>query len=284
MTDTRTPTVQEDTTMKKNCAVVIPVYKTQLSELEEIAVEQCKRILSADFDVIVIKPETLDLQQIPLLRFANANISFDDVYFQNVQQYNNLMLSADFYGKFLDYEYMLIYQLDAFVFQNTLAFWCNQNFDYIGAPWIREKPYATRFKAFKEAIRSSWHRRFNPIGKDGVPDAGRQLNWMVGNGGLSLRKVNTFYQACLNEVSLINSYIGQTHAHFNEDIFWCIEMNRRRKKIKIPNYKQAVYFSIETAPDRAFALTHHVLPFGCHAWDKNLQFWKPYFKQQGYVL
>ncbi|TDO21423.1 hypothetical protein CLV32_2528 [Pedobacter duraquae] len=284
MTDPGTLYAHKINTMKKNCAVVIPVYKTELSELEAIAVEQCKRILSADFDVIVIKPENLDLEKIPLLSFATSSISFADSYFQNVQQYNNLMLSADFYGKFLDYEYMLIYQLDAFVFQNTLAFWCKQNFDYIGAPWIREKPFPTYFKTLKEAIRSSWHRRFNPIGKDGVPDAGRQLNWMVGNGGLSLRKVDIFYQACLREVKLISQYIDQTHPHYNEDIFWCIEMNRRKKKIKVPNYKQAVYFSIEKAPDRAFMLTHNTLPFGCHAWDKNIEFWKPYFKQQGYIL
>ena len=36
---------------------------------------------------------------------------------------------------------MLIYQLDAFVFQDDLAYWCQQNYDYIGAPWLRDRDF-----------------------------------------------------------------------------------------------------------------------------------------------
>ncbi len=31
---------------------------------------------------------------------------------------------------------MLIYQLDAYVFKGEWLFWANQEYDYIGAPWI----------------------------------------------------------------------------------------------------------------------------------------------------
>lgn len=44
------------------------------------------------------------------------------------------MLEADFYRRFGKYKYMLIYQLDAFVFSDKLLDFCEMGYDYIGAP------------------------------------------------------------------------------------------------------------------------------------------------------
>ena len=35
---------------------------------------------------------------------------------------------------FLEYQYMLIYQLDAFVFEDKLDYFCELGYDYIGIP------------------------------------------------------------------------------------------------------------------------------------------------------
>lgn len=50
------------------------------------------------------------------------------------------MLSAEFYDRFAAYEYVLIYQLDAFVFADRLAEFCQMGYDYIGAPVRRLTP------------------------------------------------------------------------------------------------------------------------------------------------
>ena len=50
----------------------------------------------------------------------------------------NLMLSPFFYESFLDFKYVLIHQLDVFIFKDELNYWCNQNYDYIGAPWFKD--------------------------------------------------------------------------------------------------------------------------------------------------
>ena len=69
---------------------------------------------------------------------------------------------------------------------------------------------------------------------------------------------------------------------FNEDVFWSLEVNRKKKQLKIPDYKKALCFSIEFKPEHAFALNKNHLPFGCHAWDCYIDFWRPVFKNIGY--
>src|SRR4029079_3572600 len=86
--------------------------------------------------------------------------------------YNRLMNIPYFYRHFLEYDYILIYQLDTFVFENNLEEWCNMNIDYVGAPWIN----STWVNNLKKKI--SWIDKFI---------------YPVGNGGLSLRKVKLFY-------------------------------------------------------------------------------------------
>ena len=40
------------------------------------------------------------------------------------------------YERYAAYEFMFTYELDAFVFKDELEKWCEQGWDYIGAPWF----------------------------------------------------------------------------------------------------------------------------------------------------
>jgi hypothetical protein len=106
----------------------------------------------------------------------------------------------------------------------------------------------------------------------------------VGNGGFSLRRTNLFARYCLEFKPLADIYIASEGSWFNEDIFWSIELNRKRKRLKIPGYKKALDFAIETYPVRALHLNQAQLPFGCHAWDKHIDFWRPIFEKLGYTI
>ena len=46
-----------------------------------------------------------------------------------------MLLTADFYRRFTDYEYILIHQLDVFLFEDKLLEFCDMGYDYIGAPY-----------------------------------------------------------------------------------------------------------------------------------------------------
>jgi len=117
------------------------------------------------------------------------------------------------------------------------------------------------------------HTRFNRTqpGTDLPTDI--QFENKVGNGGLSLRKVHAFYHALKNHKQSITKYLFRPEHYFNEDVWWSIELNRHENVLKIPDYKTAVFFSIENEPERAFELTGQRMPFACHAWDKYFDFW-----------
>lgn len=258
--------------------IVIPIYKEKLNALEALSIQQCFNILGSH-QIVALKPSSLSV--------TNYNysfqkiISFDDSYFQDVAGYNRLMLSPEFYRSFLEYDFMLIYQPDAFVFKDELLYWCNSGYDYIGAPWLRKGDYPDFVKKWKNKMLNYLHRKLN-LKQPGshLPTDIQQEN-MVGNGGFSLRRIKKFYNLCIEEQALIDHYNSMREHYFHEDVFWSIEVNRKKTRLSIPSYKTAVHFSMENNSDFGFKLSGGKLPFGCHAWDKNLDFWAPILKAQG---
>ncbi|WP_276089386.1 DUF5672 family protein [Pedobacter sp. JY14-1] len=254
----------------KTVAVVVPLYKSKLTATEEISLNQCFRILS-DHDIIAVKPHHLDL--VNHADFTDV-ISFENSFFASISGYNKLMLSSEFYGKFLNYQYILIYQPDAYVFKDELIKWCSMGYDYIGAPWLRETPYPDLVKKIKSRIVNYIHVYRNIKQPHSSLPTDKQLENRVGNGGLSLRNTNKFYNICLTHQDEIQKYVQEIHHRFNEDVFWSLEVNRKQRRLRIPDYRKAVYFAMETQLDHAFQITKGQLPFGCHAWDRYPEYWK----------
>ena len=111
-------------------AVVIPTHKTQLSPLEEISLAQCRKVLSR-YPLIFVVPQG---KNFPYIAPNGSAVQFPPQYFQSVQAYNRLSMSPKFYATFADFDYILIHQLDAFVFYDAAENFCRLGFDYIGAP------------------------------------------------------------------------------------------------------------------------------------------------------
>ena len=101
--------------------VVIPVYKKNPSEEELKSLRQCIRILGSH-DICLICAESLDrtvYNQIFEEEGVTYRSEFFDAYFFSSQRgYNRLMLNCSFYERFAQWDYMLIYQLDAYVFSD----------------------------------------------------------------------------------------------------------------------------------------------------------------------
>jgi hypothetical protein len=249
--------------MKKVC-VVVPIYKPVLNEYEKVSLAQMKKVLHKH-PVKIVAPNSLRLssKELELEKFSIER--FEDSFFSGIQGYNRLMLSSEFYQRFLEYKYILIYQLDAFVFRDELEYWCNQNYDYIGAPWIcfswyEQKDTMTRF-----------HRVLKKIGITNKS--------IVGNGGFSLRKVSRFYLYAKIFRKIAVSW------PYNEDMFWGLGMTFLGNFFKVPELKTALKFSFEGCPSKAYEENNYNLPFGCHAWEKyDISFWRPFFKSEGYII
>jgi hypothetical protein len=266
---------------KPSVAIVIPLYRSSVSKLEAIALQQCQKVF-AGYDRILVKPLLLDATDlIGTYNFSNT-VEFDGAYFDGIAGYNKLMLSAEFYSQFLAYEYILIYQADAFAFRDELPYWCNQGIDYVGAPWLRIHGYPDMLKAVKSRVQMLYHARFD-VQKHGRPSDMQFVN-RVGNGGFSLRRVKKFHDLSVRLKDKMQRYLTIDDHYYNEDSFWSIEVNRTNKQLNIPGYKKASRFAFENAPQKSLKITSNALPFGCHAWDKHLDFWRPIFKEQGYTI
>ncbi len=232
-------------------AVVIPIYKQNMTEAEEKSLTQAKKVLNR-YDFVLFGPDGLSLENYMKVTADFEWIGFENKYFSSVDGYSELLLSPNFYKKFFDYDYILIYQLDAWVFEDALETWCNKKYDYIGAPWLSKPPLT------KGRPRMDLTPYF--VNK-------------VGNGGFSLRKTKSHYRNCLIFRPLLKYFIK------NEDMFWGLFLYYLNPFFTRPKAIEALNFAFEMEPRKAFEITSHNLPFGVHAWEKyDPEFWKEWIK------
>jgi Protein of unknown function (DUF5672) len=244
--------------MNQQCAIVIPAYRAKLDWNERISLDRAKQVFKNQYDIILVYPEGMDLSLYKSYDVFTQFIPMKAKYFSSVLMYSNLMNLSYFYQPFLTYKFILLYQLDTFVFENNLEQWCNSGYDYIGAPWIKAQWIEDLKKKF------SW------IG---------QFIYPVGNGGLSLRNVKKFYYGSifLRPISLF------WQAKWHEDFFWGSVAHRLIPGFKVPNVGTALQFAFEEHPQECYELNNHKLPFGCHAWEKfEPEFWKKHIGNYGY--
>lgn len=148
---------------RNTVAVVVPAYRNRFDPDEKISQRHLLNFLGK-FDKYLVVPESLEIE---VEGFAVKR--FPDEFFRNTVTYSALLLSPEFYQAFNNYSFILIYQLDALVFSDQLMEWCERGWDYIGAPWIKSA------------------------------DADFVDAPTVGNGGFSLRKVESFLRVIDSE-------------------------------------------------------------------------------------
>lgn len=270
----------------KDVAVIITVHQSTLSWWEEISLKQCKRVLSSH-PVFLVYPKGLDVKNY-LKIFPKVQLCpFPARNFKNLKTFNRFKIQPKLYKTFSQFEFLLFYELDSFVFEDNLLYWCRKGFDYIGAPW---------FEGFYESGENS---KF--IG--------------IGNGGFSLRKTSSALRVS-NSLRLIDKnfrifgfklnkwgirslflfvmkrvmyrFFGNRF-HFlfnrfadNDDIYWGIYASQRFKWWNHPDYDTARSFAFESQSPKLYRELGH-LPFGCHKWHMiHKEFWMPIIESFGY--
>jgi len=239
---------------KSEVTIVIPIYKVTLLDFEVQSLNRCIEILG-HHSIVFVQPESLDASTINFEGRITSE-KFPDHYFKSVFGYNSLMLTDSFYERFTDSKYILIYQLDAYVFKDELLYWCSKDYDYIGAPWI-----ATPNKGFKKLI-----SLFDSKKKK----ARSELFYKVGNGGFSLRKVSTHIANSKKMKSVIDQNLSRSKDDFRimEDVFWS-SIPQQDPSFLIPDYKEGLRFAFDRKPKLALELNNNKLPFGCHGFEKT---------------
>jgi hypothetical protein len=247
--------------------IVIPIYKNDIDLYEQKSLKQCCDVLSS-YPLVFVKPQSLNITNLKKDYPQIAEENFADSYFENIVGYNRLMMSPEFYDRFSDCQYILIYQLDAFVFRDELKQWCDKDYDYLGAPWLlKPKYYALHMRLFLKIKAIGYRIQGRPFRKLIVGDK-------IGNGGFSLRKVFSHYEVTVKKKDKIDYFLKQSevYSEFNEDVFW----GTQNPEFIYPTLNEALTFSIDEYPELCFQMNHNKIPFGCHGWSKSLRndFWK----------
>lgn len=272
--------------MKQPVAIVVPIISISVDGDELTSLQQCLKILNHR-DIYYLCSEELDTAFYENLN-KEYGVTFNKTTFRkecfsSVSAYNQLCFFPDLYQAFADYEYMLIYQLDAYIFDDNLDYWCNQGYDYIGGPWLRQ-----------------WSN-----------DVENLDHWEVGNGGFSLRKVKTFidiltnkkkqskplkgyFRLCYENNQRLKRnpllrlwYLFRAISGYHNNLNYYIKRNAQEDKaysqcqhnglLHIPTAHIALDFSFDMRPQTCYKLTGNILPMGCHMWYKykNERFWYP---------
>jgi hypothetical protein len=249
--------------MKLVC-VAIPIYKVTPNKIESESFKQVLKILK-NYTIKIFTYENLNLKHyIDIAKELKKEIEveyFNKSYFNDVNGYNRLMLSKLFYQRFSTYKFILIYQLDAWIFSDQLEYWCKNNLDYVAAPHINEVNTNTVFLRF-------YKKKLFPL----LNIIGFNLNIKrIENGGFSLRKTKSF-------IRLLTFFNKKSNKwNLNEDTFFFYHFNLLFFIFKLPTEKQALNFSFELSPEIAYKLNNEKLPFGCHAFQRyNSNFWKKF--------
>lgn len=270
-----------------NVIVLIPIYRNYLEDLEEISLKINLKCLEG-FTIKFISSRKLknDVTFAKLTeKYKLDVVFFENKFFENIAGYNKLMLDLNFYNTFKNYKFMLICQLDALVLSKNLQFWIDENYDYVGAPWVVEDAESIYFDS-------------------------------MGNGGLSLRKIDKFIEVLkssnfyfddkkffsmsvrvgLKNIFLLKIFnklknIGikiiflKFYLYFyssNEDYFWAFIAQYFVEEFNLPSPDIALGFAFEASPKKCYEANKNQLPFGCHAWERyDKEFWLGIMKIEG---
>ncbi len=225
----------------KKVAVVIPTYSENLAKHEIISLQQLCKVLG-EYEKIFVAPDGLKCEYGYFSEGIRVEY-FPQVYFKNTITYSQLLLTEQFYDRFSEYEYILIHQLDVFVFKDRLKEFCQLGYDYIGAPALKYVPL--------------W----------------RFIDARVGNGGFSLRKVESCRRLVSNR-EYFTDHPCKNDFLMYEDTFFGYAGTQPELNFRVPDVRTARKFSLQDEVQHALRGPVIELPFGVHAWQKiNTQLW-----------
>lgn len=231
--------------------VAIPVYR-DMNAFEKISLQQAVRIFQHE-PICLVVPSSLDISNYQ--SYGDFLVErFDDGWFTGTESYSRLLTDAVFYERFIAYDYLLLYQLDAFVFYDALPHFCSLGYDYYGSPWWR---------AFYWRLLTGNS---------------------VGNGGFSLRHVRHTLELVQRYRKLIRRNWYPLFSFLGEDIFFAwagTHLGYHTAPLAV-----AMRFGLERDVGRVYRrLNAQSLPFGVHKWfQRDFAFWRPFIEAAGYKI
>lgn len=261
-------------TTEKNIIIIIPIYKEILRDDEAVALEHNLNVLKK-YPIIFLKPKGVntDILKKKYPQVGEVEVSQEWLGTKRgIAGYNEMMMSADFYNLFINYEFLLICQTDVWVFRDDLQTWCNKGIDHVAAPWPNRPLY--KHFPFKQYL------QLKVLLKPSHKILHCQMFDRIGNGGFCLRRVKVFRDLCLKYAKEIEFYNSQTDPLHNEDIFWALVP----KELKLPTIKEATAFSFDRKLQLCYKINNNQLPMAAHGYNRKhrIVFWQQFMPKEAF--
>ena len=271
----------------KKLGVLISFYKDNLSANEILSLKRCVSILG-NHDLILFGPDNVDLN-IYFKYVPEAKTHLVPSHcLKGADNYSKFLLSEDFYNFYKEYDFILLYQLDCYVFRDEFNHWVSQNYDFIGFPFFEDFERTTTNKLI--GVGNGGFSLRSPIRILEVLE-----NWekkvtyksIIKNKGIFEKKdkvrliLQKFISSCTGYKFHI-PYIKLLNVP-KDDLMIGLFFSKDLNLIRTPSPLEASKFAMETNCNYLYELNGKVLPFGCHAWEKyEPNFWKNFiFNESG---
>ena len=269
---------------EKRVAIMVPLISASLNEDEAISMRHLREFLDG-YDKFLLVPEGLEARM-----EGFTALPLDQKHFGSAANHNRMLYRTDFWEKFGDYEYVLMYHLDALVFSDQLEEWCGRGLDFIGAPflccaespWVKEERVGNGgFALYRvpSVLKVLWSRYIGDPSKfwedrfwkerETVRSVLRPLraavpSWLKGGVTSGLRtQLKKIDRTEVNERG--------------NDLFWSDEAKRHWPEFRVGSLEEGLAFAFETQPSVSLERVGGKLPFGCHAWGRyDRGFWEKY--------
>ena len=230
-----------------DCIIIIPLYKDYLYDYEEISLKQCINVLSEKYFINFIIPNNLSIDN--LFNKYNINIKynidydviyFDHKFFESINVFNKLLTNTILYDlivNHVNYKYMLLYELDGFVFYDNLQYWIDKDYDYVGS------------LSFED---------------NSIYDSDK-INYYHIIGGVSLRKIEYERQ--------IIKYFQENSKYLDENIWEDMLLSLYSNNCKLVLANETFDFCWTHNYDKSYVLNNFKLPMFLHQYQKDNKFY-----------
>ncbi len=204
----------------------------------------------------------------------------------SISAYNKLMISPFIFNALNAHSHILIHEPDSIVLKNDLHYWCEQDFDYIGAPWFASD-LADDFQ-FKATGNFGLSLIKTNTANTLFADNPRwfSVSMIVRDLLRGLRGQKDAFKRALKSMGSSGRLSGAHHLYLDHcDIFWSYLVPKVAPHLRIAPPEKAIFFSWEKHPQKCLTICKGKLPFGIHAWSRyDLTLLQPLLIQSGVML
>ncbi|RBL93862.1 DUF5672 family protein [Chitinophaga flava] len=261
--------------------VIITVHQPYMSAEEEVSLLACYRHLKA-YDCFLVFPAGMDTVSYQHIHPQLILQPVAPEWLSSILHYNRMKVNPSFYALFSDYQFMMTYELDAYIFSSDIAAHHGFDYDFIGSPIFEGFMNATPGAPFMEMLNSGFSIRNISIGRKALKRLRQyRVIWkgyrfLLSNAAWLCKMVPASTRELIYNYHLTNYYKG---FDFNEDIIWSQVFPAIYPAFRVAPLERAYRFGFEVNAAELYELNHHRLPLGCHAWSKFPGFWKTYIER-----